>query len=165
MAIDLRQAVLRKRVSMLVIEYGWQAVQSEVSYHQPASYAASAPARLTDPETSHLAAKEEQDVGRFSERSRKGRLLELFATGDYTDQEAALHVLSENAGISQIEGTRRRVSELREVGYLREVGRRCNPGSDDESIVSGLTRAGRQTLVRLRRTGWSRAKRRSSVAA
>jgi hypothetical protein len=121
----------------------------------------SAPARHTDPETSHAAAKRDQDVGRFSKDSRCAALLRAVRQmGGVTDQEATRAVVgSAVASISpsRFEGCRRRMSDLRAAGYIADSGvRRKNPGSDDESIVWETTTRGVIALSRLADTGWSK---------
>lgn len=116
----------------------------------------SAPARDTDPTTSHDASEDEPDVRRFRDGSRVSMLLRRFAVADMTAVEAALQVVPETP-VSAFEGTRRRVSDLVAAGYVVDSGaRRCNPGSDEQSIVWQVTVFGRLALDCLDRTGWSR---------
>jgi hypothetical protein len=136
---------------------GYDEVARIVRSLVPTVEAGSAPARWSDPETSHKAAKKEQDVGRFTPRSSKARLLGVFAGGDYTDQQATARVVGRNAAISAFEGTRRRCSDLHQVNFVYDTGkRRKNAGSDDEAIVWGISQEGREALDRLDATGWSR---------
>ena len=148
---------LTETLRTLIAAYGNEAVWERLRYLVPTRVVASAPARPTDPETSHMAAKRSQDVGRFSFESRQAKLLYAFSASDLTDQQAANRVVGANAAISAHEGCRRRCSDLRAARYIHDTGgRRRNPGSDDESVVWGLTDAGRQALIRLDETGWSR---------
>jgi hypothetical protein len=141
----------------LVEQYGYETVLASVTRWAPARKVPSAPARVTDPETSHLAAKREPDVGRFSERSRSAKLLRAFSTQPLTDQQATVRVVGASAVPSAFDGCRRRCSDLRAAGYLADSGRRRkNPGSDDESIVWMITVPGRQAVANLDHYGWSR---------
>lgn len=115
----------------------------------------SAPARPSDPETSHQASEAEPDLRRFSARSRQARLLQHLASSPDTAQAAAIAILGDQA-ISSIEGCRRRVSDLRAAGYLIDTTeRRVNPGSGDLSIVWRASDEGLEALQRLDQTGWS----------
>lgn len=115
---------------------------------------ASAPARPSDPETSHAASKTETDLRRFSDRSRQAQLLRLLAVEPMTAQGAALTITS--GTVSGVEGCRRRVSDLLAAGYIADSGARiCNPGSADESIVWQVTPEGLLAIGRLDDTGWS----------
>lgn len=149
---------LAEAVAALVTQFGYPAVLYEVERHAwPPRAVPSAPARRSDPETSHLAAKREADVGRFSDRSRSAKLLRCFAHDDLTDQQATTRIVGAQAAISAFEGCRRRCSDLRAARYLYDTGkRRKNTGSDDEAIVWGISDAGREALTRLGETGWSR---------
>lgn len=121
---------------------------------------ASAPARPSDPRTSHAsqARNASKDVGRFSTRSRQARLLEAFvAQGGLTDFEATVMVLGTAVPGPQFDGCRRRCSDLRAAGYLKDSGKtRCNEGSPDESIVWLSSTAGKMAFHSLEQTGWSR---------
>lgn len=148
---------LSMEVADLVGRYGFKAVFYEVERHTPLTLAHSAPARNTDPETSHAAAKTEQDVGRFGAKSRQARLLAVFSGGDFTDQQAAIRVVGAGAVPSAFDGCRRRCSDLRAAGLLADSGkRRRNTGSDDESIVWMITLAGERALRNLDEKGWSK---------
>ena len=114
----------------------------------------SAPARSSDPETSHAASETEPDLRRFSDRSRQAHLLRLLAVEPLTAQGAAVRITQ--GTVSGVEGCRRRVSDLLAAGYLSDSGTRaCNPGSADESIVWQVTDEGRRAIDRLDETGWS----------
>lgn len=142
----------------LVLQYGWQAVYSEVLRCQPGPVrpVPSAPARPTDPETSQMAGPRERDVRRFSDRSRQAKLLRSFAITNLTDQQATIRVVGIHASPSAFEGCRRRCSDLRAAGLLYDTGRRRkNAGSEDESVVWGITDVGRQAIRNLDRAGWS----------
>lgn len=116
----------------------------------------SAPARDSDPATSHAAAETEPDVRRFSARSRQAALLECIAALPRTAQRAATLVVGETAPVSRIEGCRRRMSDLVRAGLIADSGeRQVNPGSDEASIVWRITDAGTEALARLLGTGWS----------
>lgn len=116
----------------------------------------SAPARNTDPATSHAAGPRTPDVRRFSTRSRRAQLLRVFASRPCTAQQAARIVVGDIA-VSALEGCRRRVSDLLAAGYVIDTGRRDrNPGSPDECAVYAVTPAGIEALDRLGATGWSR---------
>lgn len=145
------------RIEAILNDYDYEAVAQGLRYFAPPVIAPSAPARSTDPETSHAAAKREQDVGRFSNKSRQAKLLELFALRDMTDQQATIHLVGTSAVPSAFDGCRRRCSDLRAAGYLHDSGRRRkNAGSDDLSIVWSITAAGRAALQALDDSGWSR---------
>ena len=150
---------LHEELRLLIRDHGYEAVDYQLRLLQPGRIIGSAPARSTDPETSHLAAKREQDVGRFGFDSRQAKLLYAFSASDLTAQQAATRVVGAHAAISAFEGCRRRVSDLRAAGFITDSGgRRHNTGSEDESIVWTLTEAGRAALISLDETGWSRAK-------
>ena len=119
----------------------------------------SAPARASDPVTSHAAAQRvaSPDVARFRATSRQAKLIVEFDARPLTDYEAAQRVMSLNAFHTRFEGCRRRCSDLRAAGYLEDTGeRRCNPGSPDEAIVWRITPAGKEALRCLLATGFSR---------
>lgn len=150
---------LHEAVAELTHLYGWTEVERMVRMQAPTQIHASAPARSTDPETSHMAAKRDQDVGRFSSKSRQSKLLYVFSTAPagLTDQQATIRLVGAGAAPSAFDGCRRRCSDLRAARYLYDTGKRHkNMGSDDESIVWGLSDAGRAALIRLDETGWSR---------
>lgn len=137
--------------------HGWETIERVVRFLQPSHVVPSAPARSTDPETSHRAGPRVQDVGRFSTKSRQSKLLALFNGRELTDQQATVMLVGSHAAPSAFDGCRRRCSDLRAVNYLTDTGRRRkNAGSDDESIVWTITAAGRHALDLLDRTGWSR---------
>jgi len=127
----------------------------------------SAPARPTDPHTSHAAAaaNSTRDLRRFSTRSRTGRLLAAFDSAarsgrdGLTDQEAARTVEKarhHHLTVSQLEGTRRRCSDLRRLHLIADSGHtRQNVGSPEDSIVWAVTPLGKATAATLRETGWS----------
>jgi hypothetical protein len=116
------------------------------------------PARNDDPETSQDSAdRVKSHLTRFRATSRKGRLLELYGTGGFTDEEAAKALAAENEKHCRVEGWRKRCSELRLGKFIADTfGRRCNPGSPDAAMVCTITEKGRQALRHLRETGWSR---------
>lgn len=148
---------LDETVRSLVKIYGYAEVARTVRSFVPTYIEGSAPARRDDPETSHLAAKQEIDVGRFSSKSRQAKLLQIFAMRDLTDQQATVALVGSHAAPSAFDGCRRRCSDLRAVNYLYDTGRRRkNPGSDDLSIIWGISEAGKHALERLDESGWSR---------
>jgi len=147
---------LMSAMASLVSEYGYDVCMAELHMHAPPI--PSAPARPTDPETSHQASKTMHDVAKFSLRSRQAKLLDAFyMSGPMTDQQAALKVVGDFTPVSSLEGCRRRMSDLRAAGLLMDTGERAhNEGSNDESIVWQLTLAGHRALDNLKRTGWSK---------
>lgn len=148
---------LRARIALLIEDYGYDELVAEVRYFRPGISVPSAPARGTDPETSHMAAKRSQDVGRFSSKSRQAKLLDLFQMRDLTDQQATIHLVGSHAAPSAFDGCRRRCSDLRAAGLLMDSGRRRkNAGSDDDSIIWTITLAGKRAIESLNETGWSR---------
>ncbi len=149
---------LDNTIADLVNDYGYHTVLASVTRWAPARKVPSAPARSTDPETSHLAAEPGvPDVGRFSGKSRQARLLAVFNGQPLTDQQATVRVIGAAAVPSAFDGCRRRCSDLRAAGYIADSGRRRkNPGSDDDSIVWQITIAGKQALDNLDKYGWSR---------
>lgn len=156
----LRPPSLYERLDDLVAEFGYEAVVVELRRFTPAIEAASAPARWGDPETSHAAAKRDQDVSRFSAKSRQAKLLQLFLLRDLTDQGATISLVGSHAAPSAFDGCRRRMSDLRAAGYLCDSGRRRkSPGSDADSIIWTLTNAGRAALDSLEVSGWSKGGR------
>jgi hypothetical protein len=113
--------------------------------------------RTTDTDTAQNAGKRHAtDVRRFSSRSRQAKLLEAISRKPMTAQEAALEVLGTHYSISSVEACRRRVSDLKQAGFVIDLGdRRKNSGSPDESIVWHATLMGVFALEELRDTGWS----------
>jgi hypothetical protein len=74
-----------------------------------------------------------------------------------TDQQATISLVGSHAAPSAFDGCRRRCSDLRAAHYLYDTGRRRkNAGSDDLSIIWGLSEEGKAALQRLGDTGWSR---------
>lgn len=118
----------------------------------------SAPARPTDPDTSHAASKTEPDLRRFKASSRKALLLWQYMWHEsLTAQEAAFAVVGTDAPLSRIEGCRRRVSDLARVHFIADSGQRTeNAGSGTDSILWQITPLGRAALRNLDETGWSR---------
>lgn len=155
--IPLFGSELESDVADLIGRHGYAAVLAEVGLHRPGVEAPSAPARPTDPETSHAASKGERDVGRFSEGSRQGRLLRVFSAAPRTDAQATIRVVGSAAPPSAWDGCRRRCSDLRAAGYLSDSGKRDhNVGSKEDSIVWVITLAGRAAIDSLNESGWSR---------
>ena len=148
---------LARAVEALCDAHGWETISRLVRSLEPTAVWPSAPARNTDPETSHTAGPREVDVGRFSMKSRQYKLLTLFNMRPLTDQQATVMLLGSHAAPSAFDGCRRRCSDLRAAHFLTDSGkRRKNPGSDDDSIVWEITLAGQHALDLLDRTGWSR---------
>ena len=144
-------------VADLVHRYGYGAVMSELLLHAPLRVVPSAPARASDPETSEAAGPRSNDVSRFSERSRQGRLLRVFSAEPRTDYEATAAVVGVMSPPSVWDGCRRRCSDLRAAGYLVDSGeRRNNAHSPDMAVVWKITRAGEKAIASLDDTGWSR---------
>ena len=99
----------------------------------------------------------ERDRGRFGATSKSAKLLIEFDVKPMTDFEAACKVIPLDGFHSRFEGCRRRCSDLRVGGYLRDSGkRRPNAGSTDDAIVWEITQEGRAAIRRLLETGWSR---------
>jgi len=116
----------------------------------------SAPARDSDPETSHAASEHELDIRRFSARSRQAAALAMIDRTPSTALEVAM-ALVPAATVSIIEGCRRRVSDLVAAGMIQDSGiRRANPGSPDLAIVWEITITGALAIQSLADTGWSR---------
>jgi hypothetical protein len=137
--------------------HGWEVIEAMVRRLAPSHVVSSAPARPTDPQTSHAAGPRAQDVGRFSTASRQAKLLQQFAMHPLTDQQATIAIIGSHAAPSAFDGCRRRCSDLRAANYLYDTGkRRKNAGSDDDSVVWGITLAGQQALENLDLNGWSR---------
>jgi hypothetical protein len=111
-------------------------------------WATTAYARSNDPETSQQAAKrQESDPGLVRIGTKKADALEAFLSHPRTAQEAALWVHRNDDTIANIEGTRRRVSDLVRAGYLLDSGlRRENPGAGTPSIVWQITGKGIRVL-------------------
>lgn len=144
-------------VADLVHRYGYAPVASELQMHVPLRAVPSAPARDTDPDTSHEAGPRERDLSRFSDRSRQAKLLRAFVVGPRTDHSATARVIGTSAAPAAWDGCRRRCSDLRAAGFLMDSGlRQRNPASPDVSIVWKLTLAGERAVESLDTTGWSR---------
>jgi hypothetical protein len=113
--------------------------------------------RTDDPQTAVKAGQRHSgDVRRFSAKSRQAKLLRALVSEPMTAQEAALRVLEPNAPISAVESCRRRVSDLKQAGFVMDSGqRRHNHGSPDESVVWKATLGGVFALEWLQETGWS----------
>lgn len=118
----------------------------------------SAPARHTDPDTSHKAAAmhKDNDIRRFTAKSLKARLLAVIAAGGpMTHQAAALAVVGID-NVSRFRGAETRVSELGRAGFIADTGRRVfNPGSNCEAILWEVTDRGWDALDRLNKIGRS----------
>jgi hypothetical protein len=149
---------LATELERLITDHGFTNVERELAFFAPPKPPVpSAPARWTDPETSHQAAKRDPDVRRFSAKSRQAKLLALFDMRDLTDQGATIHLVGSQAPPSAFDGCRRRCSDLRAAGYIADTGRRKkNTGSDDLSIIWRITESGKRALRSLEETGWSR---------
>jgi hypothetical protein len=105
-------------------------------------------ARSTDPDTSQQAARrQDAEVRRIVIGTKRANVLESFLSHPRTAQEAAVWVHRHDATIANIEGTRRRVSDLVRAGYLLDSGvRRENPGAGTPSIVWQITGKGVRVL-------------------
>lgn len=115
-----------------------------------------ATSRTDDPMTSREAGdRQSGDPRRFRKTSRQALVLESLFISPKTAQEVAIAVVGQNAPISALEGTRRRVSSLKRIGLITEVGLRANPGSPTPSAVYELTETGLLALHNLQETGWS----------
>jgi hypothetical protein len=148
---------LEVALKTIVDVHGYDEVARIVRSLAPSHPVGSAPARSTDPETSHRASRHDPDVGRFSSKSRQAKLLELFSMRDLTDQQATIALVGSHAAPSAFDGCRRRCSDLRAAHYLSDTGRRRkNAGSEELSIIWQLSAAGKQALAHLEETGWSR---------
>ena len=144
-------------VADLIHRYGYGPVLAEVRMHEPVHAVPSAPARGTDPETSHAAAIADTNIARFSANSRSGKLLAAFHERQMTDHEATVQVIGIHQTPARWDGCRRRCSDLRAAGYLTDSGyRRKNPGSSDDSIVWKLTYVGQCAFGNMQATGWTR---------
>jgi hypothetical protein len=120
----------------------------------------SAPARNTDPDTSHKAAARHKDgdIRRFTSKSIKARLLQVIADhGPMTHQAAALALVPLAPGnTSRFRGAETRVSELGRCGFIADTGRRVhNPGSNCEAILWEVTGRGWEALDHLDKIGRS----------
>lgn len=118
----------------------------------------SAPARTSDPDTSHAASKTEPDLRRFKAGTHKANLLDVFhRCGLLTAQEAAIRVVGPAAPLSRLEGCRRRVSDLARVRYIIDSGERAeNAGSGTDAILWKVSPLGVNALGELAERGWSR---------
>jgi hypothetical protein len=143
----------------LIDIYGHDKVMERVRYLVPTKRVASEAVRTDDPDTSHDAAPDEQDVGQFTTRSCKFDLLRWFANHDGTDQQAALAVLPPDPPPSVFDHVRRRATELRKPGFTYDTGRRDhNLGTNKKALVSAISEEGRTALIWLETTGCSRPK-------
>jgi hypothetical protein len=112
--------------------------------------------RSSDPETSQKAGARHSNGIRFSSLSRQGQVLALLSRLPLTAQECARRVHGDSAPISEIEGTRRRISTLSRMGLVAPSGEeRNNLGSDTPATVWTITEAGQLVLHSLETTGWS----------
>lgn len=112
--------------------------------------------RTLDPDTAHAAGDAQDDAIRFHQESRQAQALRELAAAPGTALAVAHRVLGADTPVTRIEGMRRRVSSLARLGLVEDSGsRETNAGSSRLAIVWQITDAGRETLVRLSRTGWS----------
>lgn len=149
-----REEVLAIDLGDLVHLWGFDAVEAALGRIkiQMSGPLASAPARDTDPRTSHAAAKRVQDVRRFSSKSQCGKLLSFFVlVSSATDKQATDHVMTPYAEVGKWEGCRRRCSDLRAAGYIDDSG-----SERDGRIVWQPTPEGRAAHHRMQVTGWTR---------
>lgn len=102
-------------------------------------------ARASDPDTSQAAGRrQESDVRVLRPGTKRWNVLRsLSMNGPQTAQEVALSLHDRTSGLGNIEGTRRRMSDLVKAGYAVDSGkRRENPGSGTHAIVYEVTLAG-----------------------
>lgn len=117
----------------------------------------SAPARSTDPDTSHAASKTEPDLRRFHRSTDQAKILAALNERPMTDTEVTTLLVETKQTTSTFQGCRRRGSDLRRVGFVTDSGvRRPNPDSGAKAIVWQVTTQGHMALQRLAETGWSR---------
>lgn len=123
--------------------------------------------RRTDPETSAKGAKhlESKDIGCFTEKSVKGKLLMIFGDSEQplTREEAAGMKIDRNFSPIRFETARKRVSELLEIDYIKVL-----MGDDDKPLVKinsltekdcellMITPLGIAALTRMKATGSTR---------
>lgn len=117
-------------------------------------------ARKDDPETSKKSGAriKKANPKRFAKGTKKAINLAEYPEGDWTDTEVAIRV-EPNGGHPSFEGTRRRCSDLRAIGFIEDTGeRRKNKGSSDDSMVCKITEKGVAALKCLQETGFSSPK-------
>ena len=117
-------------------------------------------ARKDDPNTSKKAGAriKKANPKRFKVGTKKALNLAEYPEGPWTDTEVALLVHS-NPFHPGFEGSRRRCSDLREIGFIMDTGlTRKNKGSSDESMLCTITEAGVAALRCLQETGYSSPK-------
>lgn len=110
----------------------------QVLAHAPTS-------RASDPDTSKAAGRRHQtDVRILKKGTKRYAVLEAMVGNPMmTAQEVALLLHGESDSLGDIEGTRRRVSDLARAGYVADSGRRReNPGSGTKAIVWQVTLMG-----------------------
>jgi hypothetical protein len=149
-----RDEVLAIDLGDLVTLWGFDAVEAALGRIkiQMAGPVGAAPARPSDPRTSHAAARQNIDVRRFSAKSYAGKLLAFFVmVSSATDKQATDHVMGSYAEIARWEGCRRRCSDLRAAGYIKDTGAEYGG-----RIVWEPTPEGRAAFHRMQTTGWSR---------
>jgi hypothetical protein len=149
-----REQVLAIDLGDLVGLWGFDAVEEALGRIkiQMAGPVGAAPARPSDPRTSHAASKSNGDVRRFSSKTYAGRLLSFFVMiGAATDKQATDHVMTTYAEIAKWEGCRRRCSDLRAAAYIRDTG-----AEHDGRIVWEPTPEGRAAYHRMQVSGWTR---------
>lgn len=152
---EMTQAeVLASDLGGLVELWGFDAVEAALGRIkiQMAGPVGAAPARSSDPHTSHAAAKRVIDVRRFSQKSQCGKLLSFFVlVGAATDAQATDHVMTHYAEHKLWEGCRRRCSDLRAAGYIEDTG-----AEHDGRIVWRPSPEGRAAHSRMQLSGWTR---------
>lgn len=117
----------------------------------------SAPARSTDPDTSHAASKTEPDLRRFHRSTDQAKILAALNERPMTHHEVAALLLETGQTTSTFDGCRRRGSDLGKVGFIADSGvRRRNAHSGKKAIVWQVTTLGHMALQRLAETEWSR---------
>jgi len=93
-------------------------------------------ARTTDPDTSSAAARRLSD-----KRTMMRRLLRAFEAGDSTAEEVAAR-----CGYTAADGAWKRVSDLRNAGWVEDTGHRRPGSSGRQQMVLAITDAGRDQL-------------------
>lgn len=112
--------------------------------------------RAGDRDTSQAAGSRQGDSARFSAKSRQAAALGALYYRPDTAFGVARRVLGDKAPIARLEGMRRRVSTLAQLGLVVDSGdRQQNDGSSTPAIVWRLTGAGVRVYENLQASGWS----------
>lgn len=145
---------LAAALAELIARYGFDPVESALGRIkvQMAGPVGPAPARTSDPRTSHAKTRRVVDVRRFSNKSQCGKLLSFYClVGAATDKQAADHVMTPYAEIGKWEGCRRRCSDLRAANYIEFIDTEL-----EARLISQPTPEGRAAFHRMQTTGWTR---------